>query len=83
MKRSVLGKLYKVQWENKMRFGRLSIYIMTFIVGLGLFFGGIEFYISEKGREELSDDMIKERARELGMVELKESLQMNTSETSE
>jgi len=66
-----------------MRFGRLSLYMMTFIIGLGLFFGGIEFYISEKSREEMSDDMIKERARELGMVELKESLQRNTSETSE
>lgn len=66
-----------------MRFGRLSVYMLTIIIGLGLFFGGIQLYTAERSREVLSDEAIKERARELGMVELKEVFQKTPAEKSE
>lgn len=66
-----------------MRFGRLFVYMVTLIIGLGLIFGGIQLYAIEKSSEKISDDVIKERARELGMVELKEVFKKKSEETSE
>lgn len=43
-------------------------------MGFGMFFGGIQTYISEKSIVTLSDEAIIERAKDLGMVELKDAL---------
>lgn len=66
-----------------MRFGRLFGYMLTLIIGLALVFGGIQQYTIERSRENLSDEVIKERARELGMVELKEVFEKKQEEKSD
>lgn len=66
-----------------MRIGRLTIYIWILIAGLGLFFGGIQYFVTAQNQTRMSDEAVKERARELGMVELKEAFQQNESEESQ
>ena len=57
-----------------MRIGRMSLYLILLVMGFGMFFGGIQTYISEKSIVTLSDEAIIERAKDLGMVELKDAL---------
>lgn len=63
-----------------MRKNRILMYVILMVVGLGLFFGGIQTYVAEAHQQEISDAAIKERARELGMVELKDALEKKSSE---
>lgn len=54
---------------------KLRAYMLLMIFGLILLFGGVQSLILAHQPANLTDDEIILRARELGMVELKEALE--------
>lgn len=57
-----------------MNLNKLRIHILTLVAGLVLLFGGVQSIALAWQKPQISDAEIILRARELGMVELKEAL---------
>ncbi len=57
-----------------MNLNKLRINILTLVVGMMLLFGGIQSIALAWQKPQISDAEVILRARELGMVDLKEAL---------
>ncbi len=57
-----------------MNLNRIRVSLLTLIFGLALLFGGIQSIVLAWQKPMISDAEVILRARELGMVELKEAL---------
>jgi len=58
-----------------MNLNKLRVNILTLIVGMLLLFGGIQSITLAWQKPQISDAEVILKARELGMVELKEALE--------
>lgn len=63
-----------------MNLNLIRISLLTLIFGLALLFGGIQSIVLTWQKPQISDAEIILRARDLGMVELKEALDPSTKE---
>lgn len=61
-----------------MNLNRIRLNILTFILGMVILFGGIQSIVLAWQKPQISDAEVILRARELGMVELKEALDPQT-----
>lgn len=58
-----------------MNLNKLRINILTLVLGMMILFGGIQSIVLTWQKPQMSDAEIIFKARELGMVELKEALE--------
>jgi len=66
-----------------MNLNRIRISLLTLIFGLALLFGGIQSIVLTWQKPQISDAEVILRARDLGMVELKEALDPSTKEETQ
>ncbi len=63
-----------------MNLNKLRISILTLVLGMVIAFGGIQSIVLAWQKPQISDEEVILRARELGMVELKEALDPQKAE---
>jgi len=64
---------------------RMQVAVIFFVLGISMMFYGIlDLVIEDKSQVDLTDNQIRARAKELGMVEVKEAFKnaINNSENS-
>ncbi len=66
-----------------MNYKKIVIYLIGIVIGITLIYSSIHHMYFEQTRAMMSDETVKSRARDLGMIELTEALGSEKSADSE